>query len=57
MADRVQKLEEAVRAAIRLRKSFWSPFPNHNPLSWMVPKEAVQQFDDTIERLKDEEHK
>jgi len=49
--ERTVKLETMVRAGLRLRKAIEEVTPIAKMLS--VPREAVEAFDETLERTKD----
>ena len=56
MLSREQKLEAAVKAALRLRRMLYSPLTEYGlePLIMFVATEEIEKFDQTIKELKDE---
>lgn len=56
MLSREQKLEAAVKAALRLRRMLYSPLTEYElePPIMYVSAEEIEKFDQTIKELKDE---
>lgn len=49
---RIEKLEKALRAAMKLRKSIRQFDDPPEMVMWLVPVEEVRKFDAVIEELK-----
>lgn len=54
--DRLAKLELGLKAAIKLRKAIELPPKDHAVKALLVPLAAVQQFDKTIQEIKDNDN-
>ncbi len=53
---REQKLEAAVKAALRLRRAAYHPLIDYGlaPAILFIPAEEIQKFDQTIKELSDD---